>query len=727
MNTLYKTLLVAILILSNGDIFPQYYEWLNISSGVNIRKVAKQGNFIWTATEAGLVKFDITNTKRELFNKTNSGLKTNRLTTVMVDQAGNKWIGTNENGLYKFNDTTWTNFSTTNSPLPSDNIQTVIEDTSHTLWIGTLGGGLVRYFDGSWTVYNSGNTSKPVDYIYSLAADKYGYLWVGTSADGILRFDGSNEWVMFNTDNTPVLKSNTIRAIAVDSQGLKWFGTESGDDGGLYKFDGSQFTLYPTGSFSRNIYSISFDPEGKVWVASYGGGLAKLEGTSFTVFNTTNSAIAENALKSMLIDETGTKYIGSERKGLIIHVGGSFYKYNMAKLPNNYIFSMATDPAGNKWLGMKNYLIKMNGTSYDELNLADFLTNPTPNLPPNFNVWAMAFDSQGNKWIGTYDGGLVRLSPSNFPTVYNTTNSNIPSNNVYSLVVDNQDRVWVGTASGLAKFDGTTWTIYNTTNSQLPNNYCGSMAMDQQNRLWIATSNGVARFDGVNWSRYFTNNGLPSNFCFYVTVDANNNKWIGTGGGLAKFDGTTWTSYTTSNSGLPANQVQMVKSDTSGNIWAGTGGFGSGYGITKFDGTTWTTFNIANSGISGNSISSFMVDENGNNWIGSFDDGLSLYKPGGVVDVESESINKLDFALGQNYPNPFNPSTTIGFKLDKGSYVKLSVFDITGKAVATPLNGYLDAGVHKINFDATYLPSGVYLYRLESGNRSDVRKMMLIK
>jgi hypothetical protein len=89
------------------------------------------------------------------------------------------------------------------------------------------------------------------------------------------------------------------------------------------------------------------------------------------------------------------------------------------------------------------------------------------------------------------------------------------------------------------------------------------------------------------------------------------------------------------------------------------------------------------------------------------------------------------FELHPNYPNPFNPSTVVGFQVgtqDLASVqVKLSVFDILGREVATLVDGPMPAGSHSVTFDATGLASGIYLVRLEAGGMVRTRSMALIK
>ncbi|MBK7630479.1 MAG: T9SS type A sorting domain-containing protein [Ignavibacteriales bacterium] len=86
-----------------------------------------------------------------------------------------------------------------------------------------------------------------------------------------------------------------------------------------------------------------------------------------------------------------------------------------------------------------------------------------------------------------------------------------------------------------------------------------------------------------------------------------------------------------------------------------------------------------------------------------------------------------NFSLNQNYPNPFNPSTTIEFQLPKESFVTLKVYNILGKEVASLVNEQKPAGVHKVNFDASEMPSGMYIYKISTGSFEQTRKMLFLK
>ncbi|TSA14326.1 T9SS C-terminal target domain-containing protein [bacterium] len=98
-----------------------------------------------------------------------------------------------------------------------------------------------------------------------------------------------------------------------------------------------------------------------------------------------------------------------------------------------------------------------------------------------------------------------------------------------------------------------------------------------------------------------------------------------------------------------------------------------------------------------------------------------------TTGAEPASGIPLTYGLSQNYPNPFNPATTIEYQLPKQSFVKLKIFDLLGREIATLVNDKQDAGKHSVRFDALSLTSGVYFYKLEAGDFTQARKLLLLK
>jgi hypothetical protein len=104
-----------------------------------------------------------------------------------------------------------------------------------------------------------------------------------------------------------------------------------------------------------------------------------------------------------------------------------------------------------------------------------------------------------------------------------------------------------------------------------------------------------------------------------------------------------------------------------------------------------------------------------------------------ITNTTGTSVERVDmdapngFTLSQNYPNPFNPSTMISYNLIESGMTRLTVFDMLGREVAVLVDQNQSAGTYQVSFDASGLPTGMYLYRLQSGTRSLTGKMLLVK
>jgi hypothetical protein len=118
-------------------------------------------------------------------------------------------------------------------------------------------------------------------------------------------------------------------------------------------------------------------------------------------------------------------------------------------------------------------------------------------------------------------------------------------------------------------------------------------------------------------------------------------------------------------------------------------------------------------------------------------DGTFHFSPS--IQIATTGVDErrpIGFALEQNYPNPFNPVTRIAYVVPQsanssilggGSLIRLSIFDMIGRELATLLDGWQPAGRHEVTFDAAKFSSGTYVYRLTSGGFSATRRMILLK
>jgi photosystem II stability/assembly factor-like uncharacterized protein len=253
------------------------------------------------------------------------------------------------------------------------------------------------------------------------------------------------------------------------------------------------------------------------------------------------------------------------------------------------------------------------------------------------------------------------------------------------------------------------------------------------------TSNG-----GTNWDKQFSDS-LPGSFNTIQFTDLNHGWIVGNSSKVLKTTngGTTWTNVI--NTGIdPISESKCVFFLNANTGWIGTNdGNINDNPIrevlhTTNGGASWTKQNIQNTeGI----FSIFFWDDN-NGWFTADNcvqncngpDSLIIWQGvvahttnGGVTGVEDSQYKPSHFALFDNYPNPFNPSTIISYSIPSASNVKLIIYNALGQSVRVLENGFKNAGNYSITFSATELPSGIYFYKLEAGQLSQIKKMMLIK
>ncbi|MDD5361233.1 MAG: T9SS type A sorting domain-containing protein [Ignavibacteria bacterium] len=106
---------------------------------------------------------------------------------------------------------------------------------------------------------------------------------------------------------------------------------------------------------------------------------------------------------------------------------------------------------------------------------------------------------------------------------------------------------------------------------------------------------------------------------------------------------------------------------------------------------------------------------------------IQIYSGGTLTGINNAGILPTKFELSQNYPNPFNPTTKINFAIPKQGLVTMKIYDVLGREVRTLVNEVKPAGNYSVDFNASELSSGVYFYRVQSGDFSDIKRMILIK
>lgn len=244
------------------------------------------------------------------------------------------------------------------------------------------------------------------------------------------------------------------------------------------------------------------------------------------------------------------------------------------------------------------------------------------------------------------------------------------------------------------------------------------------NNVILGSLHGVFRSRDLGKSWIAINNGLPSNISIVCFTYSGNNIFAGTSKGiyLTTNYGDSWSE---ADNGIPANTFYYSKFNmivNNNEIFAGTK---NGVFVTKDMGNNWIS---VNDGLSGNAIIINSLTTNGNNIFISTNDGVWKRTLTEIVSVENSKDNlPKDFLLYQNYPNPFNPKTEIEFRIPEHGFVSLKVYDVLGREVSTLVNEFKPAGNYRVTFDASNLPSGMYIYQMRVNNFIAAKKLLVLK
>ncbi|NNJ53171.1 MAG: T9SS type A sorting domain-containing protein [Ignavibacteriaceae bacterium] len=302
-----------------------------------------------------------------------------------------------------------------------------------------------------------------------------------------------------------------------------------------------------------------------------------------------------------------------------------------------------------------------------------------------------------------------------------------------SIIYAGRDKIFKSTNSG------NSWTATNN-NTVLDGNPALAMDISYQSEdiVYVATApfqtsrGNVFRTTngGAEWTNITGN--LPDRFPSDMAVDPLNDNVVfitfyGFGSGhvfKSTNSGDNWTDVSDNLPDVPVPAV-IVDPNNTDHVYIGTD---IGVFVSTDGGGNWQDFNNAlPDGVQGMDLNICRV----NNVLRVMTHGNGAYERKLLSTIVSNSGSGpsvvINYQLGQNYPNPFNPSTTIEFKVQRAGLTTLKVYDVIGNQVATLVERDLPAGDFSIDFDASNLTSGTYLYRLESGNFVETKKMILLK
>jgi ligand-binding sensor domain-containing protein len=302
------------LFLYNGlSLTPQFIFSQELLSYVKTMFADETGK-VWLGTwyRDGMVEF---NNDSLISHKITNTLSANNLNCVSKGPGQSIWLGS-DMGVSILKNGTWSSMDM-DSGLPSDYIEDILLDDSSNMWIGTNMQGAAKYSGDSLTLYNSANGLAGNE-LHCIFKDQQGDLWFGLLNDGISKYNHTN-WRTYNVSDG--LVNHSVLCINQDASGNMWFGTE----GGISVFNGSTWTNYTVidGITIETVHSIAFDSKGNAWIGT-NYGVFKFNGTDWQHFPLLNST--DVWVPAIAIDNKDQVWAGTWGYGLFILDADKIYQ-----------------------------------------------------------------------------------------------------------------------------------------------------------------------------------------------------------------------------------------------------------------------------------------------------------------------------------------------------------------------------------------------------------------
>ncbi len=547
-------------------------------------------------------------------------------------------------------------------------VTAILQDSRGFLWFGTQD-GLNRYDGYRFQVYRNvpGDPgSLSCNYVKALWEDRQGCLWVGTRGGGLNRYDRrTGRFVAFRHD------PRTDQGPADDSV-MHIVGTRDGrmlicSNGGLNRFDprtgrwerlGPKLGRLPGNYPTTSAVQAMEDRRGSIWVATYGGGVMRLDPgqSEFTVYRAAPSvpgSLPKNEALCVCEDSRGVVWVGTDEGGLsrFDPSSGTFTTYTYGSgasgsFQGNVVLAICEDREGHFWVGTDRGL-----HLFDRGTGRSVAFQYDPRLPKSIScnyINTIVQDRAGLLWVGTWSGGVNKYNGT--PKSFNVWRQDpydpgsLSEDGVNAVLKDRRGRLWAGLDGGLARLDSPAgkWTLYSK-EFQRPGTIrpdrIVSLLEDREGTLWVGTWGGglfflddrTQKFARVGKERTAPED-ISQELVFTMREGKDGALWLGLyGGGLARFDPksgacTRFRSNRSDAFALSSDLVVALHEDRAGLLWVGT----MSGGLNRLDPRTgrftiWRQ-NVADPrGLGSNTVWCIMENRRGQMWIGTGGGGLACF------------------------------------------------------------------------------------------------------
>jgi hypothetical protein len=482
-----------------------------------------------------------------------------------------------------------------------------------------------------WTIYKPGNTGIGGNLVEGFRLDPSGRPWVGArypiqQDGGVSMYDGA-KWTNYsNVDN--LMPSEFVYAMAFAPDGTKWFGT----DVGLVHHYGDHFVLYNSSNtpLPKNVIrSVQVDAAGNVWMVYWNPGfiftgVARFNGTTWTIWPHNSSlGFGDTIMLDRLeIAPNGNVWVGSNSAAGLARWNGTSWSRVLPGTGATGPFNPYLGRDGRMWVLTQSDVRVLNGTSW--------LTKPLPASGPT-DWTALHAMPDGTYFVGNWAGLLAYNNGS-------TWQSMVTPAAVMRIETNAAGELWWVSLKRLYKFvSWGSWRVFHSGNTGLTEYFSQSLTFDTVGNLWVGTAGGGAcSFNGTIWRGFNPHNdgsepwGLPTDYVGEILGAKDGSVWIATGNSAARFNGTSWTQY-----GYGFMSEDVAESSTG--LILSTWDINTEAGYGTFNGTGFNRVNLMVAPVYGGSPKDIYVDGAGKIFYGT-QTGLVTNETGSWVRIDMAPI-----------------------------------------------------------------------------------------
>lgn len=616
--------------------------------------------------------------------------------TILQDDQGFIWTGTNGSGLYRYDGVdhvSYKNDIRDSTSISSSLVICTYQDTKGRLWVGTDEG--LDLYDRERDLFkriklsSTDGISSQVS-VSSLNEDEKGNLLIGTYGQGLLQMDPETYLMGFVDAKVPGEGELTIHAIQRDSKDRVYVGT----DHGLLKLDLHEKALIPVRLSGQSegigidgvVRSMVIDGKDRIWAGTFSQGLYRVNRDSNGLLSRADHfSISRNTFLSMTELSDGSLLCGTENDGLF-HMAPDgavrkhyvYSKEDEKGIMSNSIWALLQDRDGKVWMGYYNKGLSVYDPLYDKFPELESIYN-NPNSLQVSSVTSVVEDSSGKLFIGMDGGGIDIYDPKEHRFTHINTKdhgaySGLASDYIQTIFLDSDQNLWAGSWDKGLFFlkKGTTHFINygpNNTKGIFTANTVMSIDEGPNGDIWIGSyrnglysyTPGTGKF--IHHGDVVGQNGPNGYYIWKILFDKEGDLWMGTTKGLYQVyrsrDGNL--SVKGMQEGMQreydnpvtANHILSLYQADDGMLWIGT----KGAGVCRYDKTsdTFVWYNTYK-GLKQENVCGIIGDDKGNMWIG----GNS-----GITKMDLGTGEFTDYSINDGLlSNDYNMNST--FRDNKG-------------------------------------------------------------